>query len=111
VASQPDTATRSESLVETGLEYRPNDPVRVRVVHREHRTLVTDEGAAFDKAGRPRRWDPAARQVGGELNVNISRHGVVSLPVVRVGPPEAEIVRRIGEASLALYQELLELSV
>jgi hypothetical protein len=35
---------------------------------------------------------------------------MVSLPVVRVGPPEDEVVRRIGEASRALYQELLELA-
>jgi hypothetical protein len=34
---------------------------------------------------------------------------VVWLPVVGRGPDEETIVRRIGEASLALYQELLEL--
>jgi hypothetical protein len=34
---------------------------------------------------------------------------VVSLPVVRVGPCEVKIVTRIAQASLALYQELLDL--
>ena len=41
--------------------------------------------------------------------MNVGRHGIISLPVVPVGPCEEEIVRRIGAASLALYQELLEL--
>jgi hypothetical protein len=38
---------RSEMLIDTGLEYRPGDPVRVRVVRREHRISVTDDGAAI----------------------------------------------------------------
>jgi len=54
-------------------------------------------------------YGPGAPVVADELVVNVSRQGVVSLPVVRVGPQKNEIVGRIGEASLALYQELLEL--
>jgi hypothetical protein len=84
--------------------------VYVHVVHREHRTQVSDDGAAILRAGHPRNWRAAARRVAGELIVNISRHGVVSLPVVRVGPPEETIIRRIGEASLAFYEELLDLT-
>jgi hypothetical protein len=100
---------RSETVIDTGLEYRPGDPVRVRVVRREHRISVTDDGAAIEKAGRPARWREAADRVDEELDVNISQGGVISLPVVRVGPCEQKIVRRIGESSLGLYQELLEL--
>lgn len=100
---------RSETVIDTGLEYRPGDPVRVRVVHREHRISVTDDGAAIEKAARPRGWREAADRVDQELGVNISQGGVISLPVMRVGPCEQKIVRRIGEASLAFYQELLEL--
>lgn len=100
---------RVETVLDTGLEYVPGDPVRVRVVHREHSISVTDDGAAIANAGRPPGWREAAERVAGELVVNISRHGVVSLPVVGVGPPEEEIVRRVGEASLGLYQDLLEL--
>lgn len=70
--------SRDDTLIATGYEFRPGDPIRVGVVHRDQRA-------------------------------RISRHGVVSLPVVRVGPPEAEVVRRIGEAARALYQDLLEL--
>jgi hypothetical protein len=100
---------RSEALIDTGLEYRPGDSVRVRVVRRGHRISVTDDGAAVEKAGRPPRWRDAVDRVDEELDVNISQGGVISLPVVRVGPCERQIVRRIGEASLGLYQELLEL--
>lgn len=97
---------RSETLIETGLEYRPGEPVRVRVVRREHRISVTDDGAAIAKAGRSHAWREAADPVA--LGVNVSRHGVVSLPVVPVGPSEQMTVRRIGEASLRLYQAILE---
>lgn len=101
--------TRTESVIETGLEYGPRDPVRVRVVRRPHRVSVTDDGAAIVRAGRPRGWRDVAERVSQELVVNVSRNGVVSLPVVRVGPPEEEIVNRIAEASVGLYQEVLEL--
>jgi hypothetical protein len=99
---------RNEALLDAGLEYRPGDPVRVRAVRRGHRISVTDDRAAVEKAGRPARWRDADR-VDEELDVNVSRGGVISLPVVGVGPCEQKIVRRIGEASLGLYQELLEL--
>jgi hypothetical protein len=44
------------------------------------------------------------------LVVNVTRQGVLTLPVVRVGPGEDAIVARIAEASRSLYQELLELN-
>jgi Helix-turn-helix domain len=100
---------RSDTVHETGLEYMPGDPVRVRVVRREHRIDVTDDGTAIEKAGQPSGWRRAAHRVAEELVVNVSAHGVISLPVVRAGPAEERIVRRIAEASLALYQDLLEL--
>jgi len=98
-----------ESTVETGLEYRPGDPVIVHVVRRERRVFVTDAGAAVERAGRRRGWQEVGRRIDRELVVNVSRHGVISLPVVAAGPGRDAIVQRIGEASLAFYQELLEL--
>jgi hypothetical protein len=98
----------SEAMVDTGLEYLPGDPVRVRVQRREQRVTVTDDGGAVRRAGRPRGWRDAVDRVLGEFDVNISRDGVVTLPVVRVGPGEERVVDRIGRASLSLYQELLE---
>ncbi len=92
----------------TGLEYRPGEPVVLRLV--QHRfPYVRDDGAAVEKAGRPTGWRRVAEQIARELVVNVSRNGVVSLPVVPAGPGRAAIVQRIGTASLALYEELLEL--
>ena len=102
-------ATRTETVIDAGLEYRPGDPVRVRVVRRERRTSVTDDGAAISKAGRPPRWREAAHRLERELDVNFSHRGLVSLPVVAAGPRVEAIVARIAAASLAFYQELLEL--
>jgi hypothetical protein len=106
----PATASRSEATIDSGLSYAPGDPVLIHVHRRERRVAVTDAGAAVERGGRPPGWREAADRIADELVVNVSRHGVVSLPVVRVGPPEEVIVRRIAAASLALYQDLLELS-
>jgi len=103
------TVSRTEELLDTGLEFRPGDPIHVRVVHRDQRTHVTDDGAAINRTGSPTHWQDVAHRLGRELDVNISRRGVISLPVVRVGPPRAEVVHRIAGASRAFYQELLEL--
>ena len=100
---------RSETAFDSGLEYGPGDPIPVRVLRREHRVLVTDGGAAIEKAGRSTRWREAAQRVNSEWDVNISHAGVISLPVVPVGASEECVVRRIAEASLGLYQELLDL--
>jgi hypothetical protein len=105
-APEPD---RAESVVDTGLEYRPGDPVRVWVLRRERRVSVSDHGAALEKAGAVSGWRCARDRVHAELDVNISRGGVVWLPVVAVGPSERDVAHRIGRASLIFFQELLEL--
>jgi len=81
---------RAEHEIESSLAYKPGDPVTVSVRHREQAITVSDEGSAIERAGAPQGWRLAADRV--------------------VGPGEVAIVRRIAEASLALYQELLELS-
>lgn len=101
---------RNDAIIDTGLEYGPGDPVLVRVVRRGPRISISDDGRAFERAGRPRAWRIAAGRVGQDLIVNFSRNAVISLPVVAVGPPERRILERIGEASRAFYQELLELT-
>lgn len=109
-APAPAGLARSETLIDTRLRYRPGDPVRVRVVHRGKRISVSDDGAAIDKAGRPPGWRVAADRVQRELDVNVSRAGAISLPVVSLGPCEEKVVRRIAQASLGFYQALLELT-
>jgi hypothetical protein len=97
-----------DELVDTDLEYMRGDPVILRVV--QHRfPYVRDDGAAVEKAGRPDGWRAVAEQVGKELAVNVSRGGVVSLPVVPAGPGLDAIVERVADASQTLYQELLDL--
>jgi hypothetical protein len=104
------TASAREELIrEPGPEYRPGEPVRVHLVHRERRTTVSDAGAAIEAAGRSPGWREVAERLERELNVNISRRGVVWLPVVPAGPGEAAIVDRIARASARFYNDLLDL--
>jgi hypothetical protein len=113
LARPADAATaepvRAESVVDTGLEYRAGNPVRVWVLHRERRVSVSDRGVALQTAGATAGWTRACARVHAELDVNITRSGVVWLPVVAVGPSEEDVARRIGRASLIFFQELLEL--
>jgi hypothetical protein len=100
---------RTDETVTTGLAYRPGEPVRVTVTHRAQRTSVSDEGAAVERAGKPSGWLAVAERLEHDRDVNLTRQGVVWLPVVAAGPAEQAVVKRIAEASLALYQDLLEL--
>ncbi len=91
--------------------YRPGFPVQVTVFRRERRVLVTDSGAAIALAGKVPGWREVAWELARELDVNVSRQGVVSLPVVPVGPGEEVVVERIASASIQLYDRLLELGL
>ena len=72
---------------------------------------MTDDGAAIKQAGRPAGWRALASQLERELDVNITRHGVVWLPVVAAGPGLDTITARIAQASVIFYEELLDLEV
>lgn len=100
---------RTDATVTTALAYTPGDPVTVTVSRRAQRTSVSDGGAAITRAGAPAGWPAVAAQLERERDVNITRQGAVWLPVVAAGPGEPAIIERIAEASLALYQDLLEL--
>ncbi|MDX6485229.1 MAG: hypothetical protein QOF43_382 [Gaiellaceae bacterium] len=100
--------SRTEETVETEHEYSPGDPVTLRIVRRRI-PMVGDQGGAVARAGKPEGWREVADEIADRFVVNVSRSGVVSLPVVRRGPGFDAIAERIGRASLALYEELLEL--
>ena len=93
---------RDERLVDTGLEYAPGDRVVVRVVKRDGRERVSDYARAATKAGRAKVPEEIGRRVEREFVVNVSRRGEIFLP-------GAQFADRIGQASLALYQDLLDL--
>ena len=98
-----------KEVVESDLHYGPGDPVRVNVVHRAQRLFVTDDCGAVERAGRPEGSQSVFDRIAQSLDVNVHRTGEVWLPVVAAGPGEEAITKRIADASLALYQELLEL--
>jgi hypothetical protein len=90
------------------MHYLSDRPVQVTVKRRERRVDVTDEGRAVALAGTPPGWRDVARRIEQDYRVNVSRHGAVFLPVS--GPfTVEEIEERIAAASLALFQDLLEL--
>jgi hypothetical protein len=99
----------ADTLRDTRLAYAPGRPVRVHVHAHGGRTVVSDDGAALAIAGAARGWRAVAAALAREFDVNISRHGVVSLPVVPAGPGLEEVSERVAEASLALCQDLLDL--
>ncbi|MBV9424074.1 MAG: ankyrin repeat domain-containing protein [Solirubrobacterales bacterium] len=101
---------RSETITDTGLAYRAGEPVRLWVRRRERRLTVTDTGVALAQAGRPAGWRAVAERLAREFDVNVSGTGAVWLPVVAVGPPIQAVEKRIAEASLTFYHELLELA-
>jgi hypothetical protein len=84
--------------------------VRIRVNSRERRFLVTDDGAAVARAGTPPGWRDRAREVVAEEDLNLSRAGAVFVPAVEGGLLVDGLVARVARASLAVYQELLELA-
>jgi len=69
---------------------------------------IDDGGAAVTLAGRPRGWREIARHIEDEYCVNVSRHGLVFLPVTGCLPVD-EIEARIAAASSAFANDLLDL--
>jgi hypothetical protein len=100
---------RVDRSIDSGLEYLPGDPVLVHVVQRGNRYLVTDDGAAVERAGRPSGWRETAQRSVDEDSLNLNRSGAVFVPAVAGGCPIDSLVERVARLSLAVYQEILEL--
>jgi hypothetical protein len=100
---------RVETRVDSGLEYRPGDAVRVKVVKRGRNYLVTDDGEAVARAGKPPGWRDAAQRAVDEDGLNLSRSGAVFVPAIGERCPIDSLVQRVAKLSLAVYQEILDL--
>jgi hypothetical protein len=99
-------------VLDGGVEYVPGEQVGVRVRKRGRNYTVDDDGAAVAKAGRPAGWLEVARRVAEEENwLNVNRRGVVFVGAFEHRGPGwlASLALRVADASLAVYQELLEL--
>lgn len=97
----------AETLVESGLEYSPGEPIRVRVRKRGHRYDLDDEGRALEFVGRPRGWLEVADEVVAETGLNVNRAGLVFVSAVE-GRDLAALTVKVAEASRGVYAELLE---
>jgi hypothetical protein len=106
---------RAHVALDSGLRYGGGDPVVVDVRRRPRGRgawLDFGDGArGVDAANRPPGWGEVARRVVDELDLNLNRRGVVF-----VSAPESSgdarldaIALRVGDASLAVYEALLEL--
>ena len=96
-------------LVDTGLEYGDGEPVLVSVRKRGRRYDIDDRGRAAAKAGKPRGWLETANEVVARDYLNVNRAGVIFVPAVEGGLDVTDLAVRVGDRSLALYEELLEL--
>lgn len=102
---------RGELELDSGLTYDGITPVRLLVTKREDRYSVSDGGGAVALAGvNPRRLAFAERIVTMPYSVNVSRKGVVWLPLREGQQPDwfKKAFELVADGSVALYEALLE---
>jgi hypothetical protein len=97
-----------DEVRDSGLEYLPGTPVRIRIRVRGARVDVDDIGGAVAVAGMPTGWYEAAEKVVAERGWNIRRNGVVVMQAPR-GRKLAWIVERTAEASAAVCDAIVQL--
>jgi hypothetical protein len=105
---------RGEIVLETGLTYDGLTPVTIRATKRERRYLFSDGGGAVAAADvDPTLLDIPDSIVMGCYSVNVSRHGVVSLPGFARSSDDwlARLPELVAQGSIALYEQLLELEI
>jgi hypothetical protein len=99
---------RAQIELDSGLAYARDLPVRVRVRKRGIRYELDDLGGAVTGAGTPPGWPAVAERVVAREGLNVNRPGRVFVSVVE-GRDLDDLVRKVAEASLAVYAALLEL--
>ncbi len=98
-----------EAVLDTGLSYGGDGPVKILLRKRGHRYDLDDRGVATRMAGKPPRWLETAERVVRAQGFNVNRAGVVFVPAVE-GRDLASLALRLADISLAVYDELLELA-
>jgi hypothetical protein len=85
--------------------------VQVTARTREGWVHFSDNARGVDVAGRPAGWLPVAQRVVRDLDLNVNRRGVVfvSSPLSRPPAWRRSLERRVADASIAVYEALLEL--
>lgn len=96
-----------EAVLDSGVSYRPGEPVRIIVRKRGYRYHIGDRGESVRKAGRPRGWLELAQRVAAEDGFNANRAGVVFVGVVE-GRDIALLAVRLADTCLAVYGDLLD---
>jgi hypothetical protein len=102
---------RGELVLDSGLTYDGDIPVRIHVKKRDRRLELSDGGGAMAAAGAdPRELDLPDHIAFGDYSVNLSRKGVVFLSAWTSSSERwLETIRElVAEGSLALYEALLE---
>jgi hypothetical protein len=97
---------RFEVVVDSGLAYGDGEPVEILVRKRLHRYLLTDQGRAVAKSGKPPGWREPAEWAAEPMNVD--RKGAVFVPAV-AGRDLNDLVVRLADASRAVHEALLVL--
>jgi hypothetical protein len=93
--------------VVTGRTYGSSEPVVIRVVRRDSKLTIDDDGAAVRLAGRPAGWHERAGRIVEATGVNVNRRGVVFVPATdeaRLG----RLVDLVATASLEVYDALMD---
>jgi len=104
-----ETVERDEVRVDAGLAYTEAEPVLVTIRRRGWRYDLRDDGRAVELAGQPEGWREVVAVVVEAFGLHVTRSGVVSVPGVEGGVDRDWLARRVAEASLAVYDALLEL--
>jgi hypothetical protein len=102
---------RGDVRLDSGLSYGGTRPVEVLARRRPGQYSFSDGAGGVDAAGRPRGWLEAARRVVEEHGMNMNLRGVVFMSAVerRDAAWLHSIAARVADASLAVYQALLDL--
>ncbi len=96
-----------EVTLNTGLSYRPGQPVSIRVRKRGSRYDITDGAGAVNLAGRPDGWLATASDTAARTGMNVNRRGVVFVTGFEKRDL-ADLVARLAECSRLVYVSLLE---